>query len=141
MSLRFPPGRLSFAVGKSISFFVSIYLEAYCTVFPFNSILIYDFIRRAGIYSVCPDVSSEWQKRGKKEKRENETGERSFQQESFSATARAEIGVTVAPWPTSFFRVRRMDRKRENCGEGNEVGETTSSFVITVQCYIFYALR
>lgn len=71
------------------------------------------------------------QEKGEK-KRENETGERSFQQESFSATARAEIGVTVTPWPTSFFRVRRMDRKRRLCMEGNGVGETTPSFVITV---------
>jgi len=44
------------------------YLEAYCAVFPSNSILIYDFIRRAWIYSVCPDVSFKWQKRGKKKR-------------------------------------------------------------------------
>jgi len=41
----------------------------------------------------------------KKEKRKNETGERSFQQESFSAIARAEIGVTVA----NFVLLRTAD--------------------------------
>lgn len=52
------------------------YLEAYCAVSPFNGILIYDFIRRTRIYSICSDVSFEWQKKkegggGRKKRKRN----------------------------------------------------------------------
>lgn len=128
------------SVKLPISFSRSIYLEAYCTVFPFNDILIYDFIRQARI-GLLGCIFRIGKKRGRGGGRENETGERSFQRESFSGTARAEIGVTVTRWPTLFFRVRQTDRKRGDCGKANEVGETALSFVITVQRYIFYELR
>lgn len=54
-----------------ISFFVSIYLEVYCAVFPFNNILICDFIRQTKIGLLGYIFRIE--KKGRKKKRNMKT--------------------------------------------------------------------
>lgn len=124
----------------SISFSASIYLLAYCAVFPFNGILIYDFIRRAGIYSICPDVSSEWQKkRGKKRNVKTKLVRGLSNRKVFPPLF---VRKLVLPWRRSQLRSSAFGgwiEKEETEGKGTRLGETTPSFVITVQRYIFYS--
>lgn len=93
-------------------------------------------------------LSNSCAKKKKWEKREDEAGERSFQRESFSATARAEIGVAVTPGPNFVLPfggwTKKENSAEKGCGcEGRGAGlKMTPSFVITVlSVSFFYALR
>lgn len=106
-----------------ISFSVSIYLEAYCAVFPFNDILIYGFIWQAGIGAAWMYLPN-----GEKREEKRETWKRNWWE--VLSTGKFFRHCSGGNWryrdAVDNFGLRRMEyRKRADCREGNGVRNDT----------------